>query len=317
MLAIARIARIVGTVSTSQTPRLGLTGAGESTMQTSNVISAFSPSAHNIQRAGLGYSRPLENEELARIAPAIFAPDAHGSRSDRYAYIPTLDLINGMRSEGFMPVKVTQAKTRDDDKKGFGKHLIRFRRHDQLDASEAREVVILNSHDGSSGFRLMAGVYRLVCSNGLITGHTDNEIRIRHSGDAVGQVIEGACKIVKDFDLVAEAIDGMKSINLCEEDQLIFGKAALALRFDDYENSGIKPAQIIRPRRIEDQKTDLWTTFNAVQENIIRGGLRGFKVNANGHHARIKTREVKGIDQSVALNRGLWVLAEEMRKLAA
>lgn len=286
-------------------------------MQTSNVISAHRPSAHQIQRAGLGYSRPLENEELARIAPAIFAPDAHGSRSDRYAYIPTLDLINGMRAEGFMPVKVTQAGCRTEDKKGYGKHLIRFRRHDQLEASEAREVIIVNSHDGSSGFHLMAGVFRLVCSNGLITGHTDNEIRIRHSGDAVSQVIEGACRIVKDFDQVTEAIEGMKAINLKPEYQLALGNAALSLRFEDAENSGIQAAQIIRPRRVEDQKTDLWTTFNAVQENIIRGGLRGLRIDENGRRARIKTREVKGIDQSVALNRGLWVLAEEMRKLAA
>lgn len=286
-------------------------------MQTSNIISAHRPGAHHLQHAGLGYSRPLEDAELIRTAPAIFAPEAHGSRSGRYAYIPTLDLVAGMRAEGFMPVKVSQAKSRADDRKGFGKHLIRFRRQDQLEQAEAREVVLVNSHDGTSGFRLMAGVFRLVCSNGLIVGQTDNEIRVRHSGDAVGRVIEGAYSIVKDFDRVAASIDGMKAVNLTPEHQQAFGRAALALRFDDAENCGIQPAQIIRPRRSEDQKTDLWTTFNAVQENIIRGGLRGWKVDANGHHARTKTREVNGIDQSVALNRGLWVLAEEMQKLAA
>lgn len=286
-------------------------------MQTSNVISAHRPNAHHLQHGGLGYSRPLENEELARVAPAIFAPDAHGSRSERYAYIPTLDLINGMRAEGFMPVKVTQAKTREDDRKGFGKHMIRFRRHDQLDAAEAREVVLVNSHDGSSSFRLMAGVFRLVCSNGLIVGHTDNEIRVQHSGDAVGRVIEGAYSVVKDFDRVAASIEGMKAVSLTPEHQQAFGRAALALRFDDAENCGIRPDQIIRPRRTADQSPDLWTTFNAVQENIIRGGLHGVKLNAQGHRARTSTRAVNGIDQSVALNRGLWVLAEEMQKLAA
>lgn len=282
-----------------------------------NIISSFAPSAHHIQRAGLGYSRPLGNDELTRMAPAIFAPEAHGSRSERYAYIPTLDLVDSMRKEGFMPVKVSQANCRDDDRKGFNKHLIRFRREDQLSAAEAREVVLVNSHDGSSGFRLMAGVFRLVCANGLIVGQTDNEIRVRHSGDAIGKVIEGAYSIVKDFDRVAEAIDGMKAITLAPEHQKAFGKAALALRFDDAVNCGFRPDQIIRPRRAEDRPSDLWTTFNVAQENIIRGGLHGRKIDANGRPKNTSTRAVNGIDQNVALNRGLWVLAEEMRKLVA
>lgn len=281
------------------------------------VISTYSPAAHHIQRDGLGYARGLTDDEIMRSAPAIYAEAAHDSRSDRYAYIPTRDLVAGMRAEGFLPVKVSQAKARAEDRAGHAKHLIRFRREEQLGAAEAREVVIVNSHDGSSGFRLMAGLYRLVCSNGLIVGQTDNEIRLRHSGNAVGQVIEGAYSIVKDFDRVTEQIDAMKSLTLQPEQRLAFGHAALALRFDDAANAGIKPDQIVRPRRIEDQRPDLWTTFNVAQENIIRGGLRGWRQDANGRHRRATTREVGGIDQNVALNRGLWILAAEMQKLAA
>jgi hypothetical protein len=282
-----------------------------------NIVSNFAPSQHQIQRGGLGYSRALNNDELIRMAPAIFAPDAHHSRSERYAYIPTLDLMDGMRNEGFYPVKVSQVRNRTEDKRGFGKHLIRFRRADQLDASEAREVVLVNSHDGSSGFRLMAGVFRLVCSNGLIVGQTDNEIRVKHSGDAMQHVIEGACRIVEDFDRVSEAMDGMKSTILKPDYQQAFAKAALALRFDDADNAGIEADRLLRPRRTEDQRNDLWTTFNRVQENVIRGGLRGVRTNENGRRVRMSTREVKGIDQNVALNRALWVLAEEMKRIAA
>lgn len=281
------------------------------------VISQFAPRDHHIQRDGLGYARPLTDDEIMRTAPAIYAESAHDSRSDRYAYIPTRDLVAGMRAEGFMPVKVSQAKARDEDRAGHAKHLIRFRREDQLASAEAREVVIVNSHDGSSGFRLMAGVFRLVCANGLIVGRADNEIRLRHSGNAVGQVIEGAYSIVKDFDSVTEQIETMKALELKPEHRIAFGRAALALRFDDPDNCGIKPEQIIRPLRQEDQRADLWTTFNVAQEHIIRGGMRGWRTNANGRPARATTREVKGIDQNVALNRGLWVLAAEMQKLAA
>ncbi len=281
------------------------------------VLSQFAPGAHRIQRDGLGYARPLTDDEIMRTAPAIYAEAAHDSRSQRYAYIPTRDIVNGMREEGFLPVKVSQARARDDDRAGFAKHLIRFRREDQLGAAEAREVVLLNSHDGSSGFRLMAGVFRLVCSNGLIVGQADNEIRIRHSGNAVGNVIEGAYSVVKDFDRVAEQIDGMKAIELKLEHRLAFAKAAAALRFDNPDDCGIAADKIIRPRRAEDQRADLWTTFNVAQENIIQGGLRGWRTDAHGRPARTSTRAVNGIDQNVALNRGLWVLADEMRKLVA
>ncbi|MDD2892561.1 MAG: DUF932 domain-containing protein [Halothiobacillaceae bacterium] len=286
-------------------------------LSSSNVMSPFRPSSHRIQHGGVGYSRPLTDEELVRSAPAIFAADAHFSRSERYAHIPTLSLVTEMRKEGFFPVKVQQARSRIEDKKGFGKHLIRFRREDQLAENEAREVVLVNSHDGSSSFKLMAGVFRLVCTNGLIVGQTDSEIRVHHSGDAMGQVIEGACRVVDDFDRVTASIEAMKEVTLSPDQQQAFARAALALRFDDPENCGIRPDQLIRARRKEDTAPRLWETFNVVQENIIRGGLRGVKINAEGRRALTRTREVKGIDQSVALNRGLWVLADEMAKLAA
>lgn len=281
-----------------------------------NLLTTHRPSEHRIQRDGIGYSRPLTNEELISRAPAIFAEHAHSSRSARYAYIPTLALVESMRNEGFLPVRVEQSRARSEDRAGFNKHMIRFRREDQLAASEAREVILVNSHDGGSAFKLMAGVFRLACSNGLILGRNDLEITVPHSGGAVHRVIEGAYSIVSDFDHVDQAIDGMKVVKLLPDQRLAFAKAAMAMRFEEPENAGITAHQIITPRRAADTAADLWTTFNVVQENIIRGGLHGAKVNANGRRKRMQTRAINGIDQNVALNRGLWTLAEEMRKLA-
>ncbi len=68
-------------------------------------------------------------------------------------------------------------------------------------------------------------------------------------------------------------------------------------------------AQILRPRRADDTSDDLWTTFNRVQESLVRGGLPGR--NAAGRRSR--TREVTGIDQDVRLNRSLWILADALR----
>jgi len=257
----------------------------------------------------------MNNDQLMRMAPSIFAEHAHHSRSGKYVYIPTLDLINSMRSEGFNPVQVSMAKNRDQDKKGFGKHLIRFRRDNEIDKREVRELVLINSHDGSSGFRLMAGMYRFVCANGLICGQTDSEIRVRHSGTAINEVIEGSYRILDDFDQVSASVDAMRSTMLSDEHKLAFGRAALAIKYEDSENCGFEPKQIIRPRRVDDQKNDLWSVFNATQENMLKGGQYGMKTNEFGRRVSTHARAIKGIDQNVALNRGLWTLAEEMKRI--
>ena len=282
-----------------------------------NVLTNSAPSAHQIQRQGIGYSRGLTNDELHRIAPSIFAAEKHESRSARYAYVPTADLLDGMRDNGFFPVKVTHPMCRTEDKKNFGKHLIRFRREDQLQSNEAREIILVNSHDGSSSFQLMAGVFRLVCSNGLIVGKNDTEIRIPHSGRAIDNVIEGSFRVINEFDQVTESIETMKSIVLPEPLQIAFAEAAMEIRFDDAENSGVKPSQLLRPHRLADKGADLWTTFNVIQENAIRGGLRTLKRDERNQIQRGSTREIKGIDQNVKINKALWIIAEAIAKQAA
>ena len=58
---------------------------------------------------------------------------------------------------------------------------------------------------------------------------------------------------------------------------------------------------------------DLWRLFQRVGENALRGGQPGR--SAQGR--RLQTRPVGSIDRGVSLNRALWMLAEEMRKLKA
>lgn len=255
-------------------------------------------------------------EQLRRAVPSAFAEAAHDSRSARYTYIPTAAVIEGMRAEGFLPVKATQARARSEDKAGHTKHMIRFRREDQLYQPEAREVIMINSHDGSSAYKLSAGVFRLVCSNGLVVGKEDTRQTVRHSGRVLGEVIEGACRIVEDFDKVSADIDTMKSIRLEQPLMLAFAAAAIEARFDT-EEKPVTPEQVLRVRRQADTGADLWTVFNRVQENVIKGGLRGTSKDAHGRTQRRTTREVKGIDQNDTLNRALWRLSMEVAKIAA
>ena len=263
---------------------------------------------------------PLAEDQMRQAAPSIFAEGKHASRSERYTYIPTIDVLRGLRKEGFEPFMVAQSKSRIEGKTDFTKHMIRMRHAAQVNAKpEANEIILINSHDGASSYQMLAGVFRFVCCNGLVVGDVVNDIRIPHKGNVQDDVIEGAFRVLDEFEAVESSAEAMKALQLEPREQIAFATAALALRFGERaveERGGHQPApitadQLIEARRPEDLGHSLWTTFQRVQENVMRGGQAGR--SAQGR--RLHTRPVGSIDRGVSLNRALWMLAEEMRKL--
>ena len=259
----------------------------------------------------------LTNDQLYRIAPSIFAQQADEARSERYRFVPTIEVVDALRNEGFMPVKVTASRAKTEDGMDYVKHNVRFRREQDMNTKIAKvggvlpEIALTNSHNGTSGFIVDPALLRLVCSNGLVVSNSQGALRYRHGGkdDLTGRILEGVFSIVEDFPRVADNIEAWSAIELSGERRHAFATAALPLRFDDEE---VRPEQLLMPRRYGDAKPDLFTTFNVVQENMIRGGLR-MKRNANGRANT--TREIKSVDRDLKLNRALWTLASEMAKL--
>ncbi|HCE6609194.1 TPA: DUF945 domain-containing protein, partial [Pseudomonas aeruginosa] len=135
---------------------------------------------------------PLTDDQIRRVAPSIFADAPHESRSERYAYIPTATVLQELRGEGFEPFMVCQTRVRHDDRRDYTKHMIRLRHASQINGREANEIILLNSHDGTSSYQMLAGMFRFVCSNGLVCGDTVADVRVPHKGDVAGHVIEGA-----------------------------------------------------------------------------------------------------------------------------
>ena len=262
--------------------------------------------------------QPLNEDQMRAAAPSIFAEGKHASRSERYTYIPTIDVLRGLRKEGFEPFMVAQGASRVEGKAEFTKHMIRMRHAGQVQTRpEANEIILINSHDGASSYQMLAGMFRFVCCNGLVVGEVVEDIRIPHKGNIQDEVSEGAFRVLEDFEVVDASTDGMKALPLQREEQQAFATAALALRYGE-RGEGEPPAPVtaellIEARRPEDFGNSLWTTFQRVQENALRGGQPGR--GAKGR--RLHTRPVASIDRSVSLNRALWVLAEEMRKLKA
>ncbi len=267
---------------------------------------------------------PLSEDQMRAAAPSIFAEGKHESRSERYTYIPTIDVLRGLRKEGFEPFMVAQSASRVEGKAEFTKHMIRRRHHRDRSGQvqtrpEANEIILINSHDGASAYQMLAGMFRFVCCNGLVVGEVVDDIRIPHKGSIQGEVIEGAFRVLDEFEAVNEHTEAMKALQLQPPEEIAFATAALALRFGERgveETGGHHPApvtaeQLIEARRPEDLGHSLWTTFQRVQENVIRGGQPGR--SAQGR--RLQTRPVGSIDRGVSLNRALWMLSEEMRRL--
>ena len=258
--------------------------------------------------------RPLSDDQIRAVAPSIFADAPHGSRSERYAYIPTATVLTKLRQEGFEPFMVCQTRVRNEDRRAFTKHMIRMRHASQINGSEANEIILLNSHDGTSSYQMLAGMFRFVCHNGLVCGETTADIRVPHKGDVAGEVIEGAYEVLQGFEQVQASRDAMRVITLETGEEEILARSALALKYDDPTRPApVSETQLLAPRRFDDRRPDLWSVFNRIQENMVKGGLTARTSNGR----RQRTREVQGIDQNLRLNRALWMLADGMRQLKA
>lgn len=258
----------------------------------------------------------LDDNMLRQFVPSIFAEDAHDSRSDRYVYVPTIDIVNGLRREGWAPFFAVQAQPRCGTRTGHAKHMLRMRRVDDIGEAEAPEVIIVNSHDGSTSYQMFAGILRFVCTNSMIAGDKFEEIRVPHKGAIQDQIIEGAYSVAKDFPRLIDATKEMDGIQLSHAEQLLLGEASLIARYGE-DTPPITPEQVIRPRRRDDATGSIWNTFNAIQENVIRGGILGRRQIEGGRTMHRRTRAINGIDQNVTLNRAMWTLAEGMQRLKA
>ncbi len=279
-----------------------------------------------------GTARALTEEEMRRVAPSIFAVDAHESRTARFAPIPTIEVLRGLAHEGFVPVGVKQSTTRDPGKVAYTKHMIRLRRldggTDYAVGDTVAEMLLKNANDGTAAYDLMAGLFRIRCKNSLVAQiGTIDSVKVRHSGDVAAKVIEGTFRVMDGAKAALAAPADWSGLRLDRDEREAFAEAAHVLRFGDADgnvDTPIQARQLLAPRRADDRADDVWTTYNVIQENAIRGGLtaiprdeRGnWRRQEDGRRARrVTTREVNGIDQDIRLNKALFILADRMAAL--
>lgn len=259
--------------------------------------------------------REMADDQIRSVAPSVFAAAPLPEVSERYAFVPTAQIVSRLRDSGWSPVMASEQTVRLENRRGFQKHLLRFQRRDvQPVAGEySPELVLVNSHDRSSAYQLHAGLFRFVCGNGMIIADaTFERVSIRHSGFTPDEVIDASFKLLEHVPAITARVELFKQRQLDFPEKNAFAEAALRLRFETVNEAPISASKLLDSRRYEDKGDDLWHTLNRVQENLIRGGQRDFSRCRHDGRRFPRTRAIAGLDQNIRLNRELWNLAERV-----
>ena len=268
----------------------------------------------------------LNDNDIKAICPVAFKETMSPLEieklglSKHYSFVPTSNVINDLRSMGWDCVDAVQVKARKKSTSGYQKHMITFEhpKYKVEGAEEYPQLLLTNSHDGGNAFTLSAGIFRLVCSNGLVIKTADyGTSRLVHKGYSFEAVQKLVNEFVETIDETLTRITAMKKVELTKEQQIEFAKQAALLRFTakSYNEDNISDVVdidgLLNVERKEDKGNGLWEVFNRVQESIVQGKYNyasSGKVNDADTKTR-KARPIKNFKQSIDVNKKLSELA--------
>lgn len=247
-------------------------------------------------------------DQLREIAPSIFTTKGATTTSDKYSHIPTDQVIKDMELLGWNVIDAKEVKARKNV--GYQKHLVVFRNPDVVINGKDGDtvypqVLLTNSHDGKNSFTFTAGLYRMICENGLVVADTQfDDYKIRHMGYDFESLQNTIREIVEQLPLTVESMNKMKTIELQEDQALQLAKDLLDIRIENTNNTYDEDAiqSVLEPQRPEDEGLGLWEVFNRIQENIIEGN---FKYNTPAGKIR-QARIVKNFKQDMQLNKRMF-----------
>jgi hypothetical protein len=254
----------------------------------------------------------LKTSQIKERANSVFTETASPTVSNKFTHIPTFKVIEDMAQLGWGVVDAKQVKARKGQ--GFQKHLVVFRNPDiVINGADGDtvfpQVLLTNSNDGKNAFTFTAGIFRLVCENGLVISTQEFEnVKIRHMGYTFEELQTQVRAMVEQLPLTVESMNKMKQIKLSEEQAKELATKALTTRFTEDQIDAVKIDLdlLLEPTRPEDKGSDLWSVFNVIQEKILDGNfnyISGTKVR--------KARKVKNFKQDLEINQKLFAMAAE------
>ncbi len=248
--------------------------------------------------------------EIRQLASSIFTTQGAPGTSDKYAHISTEKIIDDMQLLGWGVVDAKQVKARKGE--GYQKHLVVFRNNDiQITAEDGDnvfpQILLTNSHDGKNAFTFTAGLFRMVCENGLVVSSREFEnMKIRHYGYSFEELQETIKAMVEKLPLTVESLNKFRQVELSQEQALDFAKRALEVRLGELDNIQIDFQDLLTPTRSEDRGNDLWSVYNVIQEKVIHG-MFNYKYGVKSR----KARKIKNFKQDLVINERLYDLALE------
>ncbi len=259
--------------------------------------------------------KPLTNEELRIKAPSLFQDQPYHEVSEKYHFIPTIDIVEQLKNEfGWYPVAVSQSDVKSLDKDGFQQHYVRFQHFSDLinPTSNVVELLLFNSHDRSKSFTISAGIYRCICSNGLVIADSVfDSYKIKHLGDRENDVANAVSRIAQVKPKLLSKISKFENIILNQDEKEAFLQSAIPLRFKEHLELD-NPNDLLEPLRAEDMKNDIYTTLNVLQENFLSSKITGYNKDTG---RRFTSKEITSISKDVEINKGLWEIAERIASI--
>lgn len=256
----------------------------------------------------------MTKEQMKEVAPAVFTMTPSSEVSKHYTHIPTTKVIDDMELLGWGVVDVKEVKARKASTRGVQKHLVVFRNPDVVINGEDGDTVfpqilLTNSHDGKNSFTFTAGLFRMICENGLVISTQNFEdVKMRHMGYTFEDLQKNIREMVEKLPLTVESMNKMKEVQLGQESALEFAQEALKVRFTENQlkHYTIDYNDLLTPIREEDSGNDLWSIFNVIQEKIMDGE---FQYQSLGSSRMRKARKIKNFNQDKKINQELFDLA--------
>jgi hypothetical protein len=260
--------------------------------------------------------KPLTNEELFKVAPSIFSENPIDGVSDKYAFVPTHEVLDTFRDSGYYPIMASESKVRDEENQGYQKHIIQFRSLENLlrpnAKAEYEDIVLTNSHNRTSSFIVDLAIFRLVCSNMLvIPSKSFVHTSIVHVGFNQEKVRNAINEATSYMPKIKEQVANFKSIHLSRAEEQMLANAAIDIRFDTNTHY-IKADELLKINHEGDEIPTLWNVYNRIQEALIRGGVKMKNLVTN---KTFTSKAINGIDSTIKFNKELFEVVEKVALL--
>jgi len=245
-------------------------------------------------------------QDIKTIAPAVFTTSPSPKMSNLYTFVNTFDILEAFNLDGWNISSVKQMGRSE-----YAAHEIRLRNAIMPKVGDTfPEVIIRNSHNGMTRFNVGAGLFRLACSNGLVVPTAiAQSISLRHQNFELGEVKRLTDEFALKMPTIQTSVDKMVAKTLTDGEKDMFVREAVKIRWKEGSiPNSMSVESLLKPKRVEDEVNNMWSTFNTVQENFIRGGFGYTSVGGR----RVTAKQVNNILTSNRINMKLWELADSM-----